>query len=809
MLPGFTPPVESHSRRIRPLARRAALWIGVFTCFALLAACSGIESQLEEVRSLQEAGQFDPSIAPLRRILAEDSNHPEANYRLGIALRQTGRASLAVWPLQKASESDEYAIQAGLLLASTLAANTAHEEAIKAATRVLTLDAANVMALHTRGQAYLTIGQPDLALADAEAILEISRDDHRAALLRGSALIDLDRAEEAETAFQDLAEQADKSGDANDAARKCAALATFYRSQKQNDRARETFEKCIEKYPTHALLQQWVADFYVEMGEPDKAITVWRSAVKTTPEDLGLRAKLADLLYGQGDVEEAQATLTEAVELFDTPEAWRMLASFHRKIGNPKNARESLEKAMDRTRNVSGPMRFALADMLIEEGDYARAESIAESLEEPAYKQLLKGAIQLKQGNAKAALESFDAGLRLWPNNAGARYLAGRAAQELGDRERALGEYREAVRVGETETDAALRLAQLHFAEGEYVLAGQFAQRHISKRPYVDPAAHVIAARSATAVGALDKAEVILNDLRVKDSSNPTAYVEFAAVKRRSDGPKAALAVIQSSSLDLTDPANADALGAVASDLVALGDIAGASKVVDAAIAAHPQTPVFLDLKGRVLLRAGRQADAGKAFAAALAVDPAFAPALEGSGNIKRATGDLDGAIALFEQASVADPDSGNYVYLLAQTNMMKGDEVTAITLLGKSLDLDPSHVGANNDLAWLLASSGKDLERALELAQRAVRVERSADTLDTLGYVHLKKGEVAEAVSVLGKALEARPDSQSIEYRLGIALAAKGDKEEARAVLTKALTGPAFPEAAEARAELDKLQDS
>lgn len=809
MLPGLTPPFSRTPRRNGPRAPRAALLIGVFACFALLAGCSGVESQLEEIRSLQEAGQFDPSIAPLRRILAEDSNHPEANYRLGIALRQTGRASLAVWPLQKASESDEYAIQAGLMLASTLAANAAHEEAIKAATRVLTLEPANVVALHTRGQAYLTVGQPDLALADAETILEISRDDHRASLLRGSALIDLDRAEEAEVAFQALADQADKSGNANDAARKCAALATFYRSQKQNDRARETFEKCIEKYPTHALLQQWVSDFYVEIGEPDQAIVVWRAAVKATPEDLGLRAKLADLLYGQGQIDEAQATLVEAVELFDTPEAWRMLASFHRKTSNPKSARESLEQAMDRTRNVSGPMRFALADMLIEEGDYARAESIAESLEEPAYKQLLKGAIQLKQGDARAALESFDAGLRLWPNNAGARYLAGRAAQELGDRERALAEYREAVRVGETETDAALRLAQLHFAEGEFVLAGQFAQRHINKRPYVDPAAHVIAARSATALGSLDKAEVILNDLRVKDASNPTAYVEFAAVKRRTDGSKAALEVIQTSTLDLTDPVNADALGAVASDLVAVGDTAGALKIVQAAVDAHPDSALFLDLKARVLVRTGRQADAAKAFAAALAVDPAFAPALEGSGNIERASGDLDGAIALFERAAVADPDSGNYVYLQAQTYMMKGDETTAITLLEKSLELDPSHVGANNDMAWLLASSGKDLDRALDLAKRAVRVERSADTLDTLGYVHLKKGDMAEAVSVLGKALEARPDSQSIEYRLGIALAGKGDKEEARAVLTKALTGPAFPEAADARAELDKLQDS
>jgi tetratricopeptide (TPR) repeat protein len=790
------------------LATGARPLVGLLA-LALALACGGVESQLDEVRSLQAAGQYDPSIAPLRRLLAEHPDHPEANYRLGIALGQTGRPSLAVWPLQKAAESDEYAVQAGLLLASTLSGNGAHEESIRAATKVLALEPGSVIALHTRGQAYLTAGQPDLALADAETLLGINPDDHRAALLRGSALIDLDRADEAEDIFKQLAQKADESGNVNDAVRKCAALATFYRSRKDTERASETYSSCIERYPTHPLLQQWVADFYVDIGKPDAAIEVWRGAVKATPEDLGLRGKLADLLYGQGRVEEAREVLTESVELFDTPEAWRMLASFHRKNGDPKSAREALEQAMDRTRNVSAPMRFALADMLIEEGDYARAETIAESLEEPAYKHLLRGAIQLKQGDAKAALESFDAGLRLWPNNAGARYLAGRAAQELGDRERALAEYREAVRVGEEETDAALRLAELHFTAGEYALAQQFAERHIRKRPYVEPTAHVIAARSATALGRTDRAETLLNDLRVKDARNPTAYVEFAAVERRAHGPQAALDVVLEGGLDLTDAANVDALRSVASDYLALGRTDAALAAIDAAVEANPGSAPIRDLRGRVLLRLGRDADAARAFDAALAADADYAPAIEAKGTLRRTAGDLDGALALFDRAAAADPERGEALYLAAQIQLMKGDQKAAVALLEQALEREPGHVKANNDLAWLLASSGQQLDRALSLAQRAVRGERNADTLDTLGYVHLQKGEADEAVSVLGKALEERPDSPSIEYRLGMALAAKGDKEEARAVLTRALERPAFPEADAARAELARLQDS
>ena len=77
------------------------------------------ESRLAEVRALHAAGQFQQSIAPLRVLLTAEPDHAESNYRLGVALVQTGRPSLAIWPLQKAAQSEELRIPAGLMLAST------------------------------------------------------------------------------------------------------------------------------------------------------------------------------------------------------------------------------------------------------------------------------------------------------------------------------------------------------------------------------------------------------------------------------------------------------------------------------------------------------------------------------------------------------------------------------------------------------------------------------------------------------------------------------------------------------------------
>ncbi|MDG2051654.1 MAG: tetratricopeptide repeat protein [Myxococcota bacterium] len=784
----------------------ALLGVGILSAVG----CSGnSQAQLEEVRSLHQAGQFDPSIAPLRQVLADEPQNPEANYLLGIALRQTGRPSLAVWPLQKAAENDDYAVVAGLVLATTLATNGANEEAIRASTKVLAVEPENSLALFTRGKSYLVAGKPEKALEDAETILETDPTSHHATVLKGSALIDLDRLDEAENVFQAMSEEAALADNQDDAARKCAALANFYSGRKKQEQAQETFQQCLSDYPAHPFLQQWASDYYVETGQPDRAIEVWAQAVETTPEDLGLRAKHADLLYGQGRVDEARAVLTESVELFDTPEAWRMLASFNRKSGDPGSARQALEEAMGRTRNVSAPMRFALADMLIEEGNFERAEQIADSLDEPAYKHLLRGAILLKQGQAQSALESFDAGLRLWPNNSGGRYLAGMAAEELGDQKRALSEYREAVRVGEEETDAALRLAIIHFSQGDLILAQQFAERHIRKRPYVEPTAHVIAARSSQILGDDSKAESLLNDLRVKDSHHPAAYVEFAKIRRENDGAEAALVVITESGLDLTDPENVDAIRSAAIDYLSLGQTRRALSLVDQAIRPNPESPTLIDLKGRVLLLSGQRAQAVEAFEQALALDAEFAPSLEAIGTMKRNDGDLDGAIAIFERAANADDTSAEPLYLAAQTRLMQGNQEAAATLLQAALDRDPTHAAANNDLAWILASSNQQLDGALELAKQAVRFQTSPETLDTLGYVYIQRGEIPEATNTLKKALDSYPESPSLAYRLGLARAAAGDSEGARAALTRALGQPNFPEAAAARAQLASLQGS
>jgi len=138
---------------------------------------------------------------------------------------------------------------------------------------------------------------------------------------------------------------------------------------------------------------------------------------------------------------------------------------------------------------------------------------------------------------------------------------------------------------------------------------------------------------------------------------------------------------------------------------------------------------------------------------------------------------------------------------------LASGDRVGAKQRLEEVVRRDPGHAASRNDLAWLLAESNQDLDRALQLAEAAHKIDPRPEVTDTLGWVHLQRGELDLAVASFDEALKARPDSPSVRYHLGIALARQGEHQRAQATLQQALADGPFPEADAARSELAKLE--
>lgn len=776
---------------------------------ALALGCSGdIESRMAEVRVLQDVGQFTASIDELREILAISPELPEANYRIGVALQQTGNPSRAVWALQKASETPDYQIQATLLLASVQFNLSNFEESIRSANRVLEIDPKRGVALQIRSKANLAINALDEALADTTRLMELAPDDYTNLVVHATVLAEMGRMEEAEVAQFLVKERAEASGDPQTASRGCLSPALFAKLDLKNiARAEELYEDCASKYPDDAFVIPHIVSFMDSIGKADRGTELIERAVKEAPESLALRSTLAARLAAAGENEKAEAVLLEAVNSFSSAAAWNLVVGFNRHLGNPEKALEAIDKVIELTGGGSDLVRFTRADLLIDVGDLEQAEQVAQGLDEPTYTTMLRGRIHLVRGNAKEALAAFDEGIANWPNNAGARYLAGAAAMQLGDFERAIVEFRESVRVDNTETDAARALAHLYFERGDYNQAVNFASIALNNKFRSERHQDLkLAARAFAAIGDFEKARMATQTLSKMIGHEAEAAAELATVERLASGPAAAVDAIEKSGLDLSEPANEVALRAWAQHLALDGRAADAATRVGAIASAHPDSASLITLNGVVLSQAGRIDDARAEFERALGIDPEAAEALAGLGTISGQQGDIEKAITLYDRAAAIDHGTDSYPYAAAQMLLQAGDPTAAIARLRIIVREFPGQAEARNDLAWLLADEGKELDLALKLAEDASQLNPGPDILDTLGFVHMQRGEFSAAVAILEKAVANDEASPSIRYRLGMALSQTGDPQRAREMLSGALEAGPFPEADEARRQLAQL---
>ena len=124
-------------------------------------------------------------------------------------------------------------------------------------------------------------------------------------------------------------------------------------------------------------------------------------------------------------------------------------------------------------------------------------------------------------------------------------------------------------------------------------------------------------------------------------------------------------------------------------------------------------------------------------------------------------------------------------------------------------VEANPRAAVASNNLAWMYASRGEQLDRALQLAQAAkAELPDHPEVNDTLGFVYLKKQLPSLAIPPLRLAVEKDPGNPAFHYHLGLAYAETGDKAAARQALEQALKLKAdFDGADDARKVLQTLQ--
>jgi len=316
-------------------------------------------------------------------------------------------------------------------------------------------------------------------------------------------------------------------------------------------------------------------------------------------------------------------------------------------------------------------------------------------------------------------------------------------------------------------------------------------------------------ARALYAAGEADRARQVLETALSVAEPKAAAVALFA---RREGGKRPDRARTLLREAILREPDHPQLLREITRLELRSGRLASAEERLRKAIERHPERAQPHGLLARVLLSKGEEEQALQEARTAMQRAPgAGGPARLVVALLER-MGRRDEAIALLEGQAKQGQLAPATQLLLARLHVQLGHDARAQELLEGVLARRADLPGAKNDLAFLLARRGEDLDRALRLAQEARQAApRDAALADTLGYVYLRKGLPKAALPQLEEALGLAKDGglvwASSQYHKGLALRDLGKAAEARKAIEQALGVAGFPEAREARAALEALE--
>lgn len=354
---------------------------------------------------------------------------------------------------------------------------------------------------------------------------------------------------------------------------------------------------------------------------------------------------------------------------------------------------------------------------------------------------------------------------------------------------------------------AEVQLSKLMVARGDT----DAALTHATAAAKANPSnldARLSVASALLARGSVARADAELSSLRAQYPNAPAVHAlsgVLHAVRSRTE--EAAKEFERALALD---PGNVQALNGLATlDVRASRPERARARIADA-LSRNPGQSDLLLLAARVENTLKNYGAAEAHLRKVLEIAPDSLDAYDMLGRIYLRQDRLEDARLEFERLAAAKPDSVAARTMIGMIYSAQGKEAEARAayeeIFARGLD---APVAANN-LAWMYVERGEKLDQALQLAQRAKqRLPERADVSDTLGWIYYKRGLAQNAIPLLRQSVESSPRNPFYQYHLGMACAAAGRNEEARAALQEALKlQPNFKGAEEAKATLAGLKN-
>ena len=485
------------------------------------------------------------------------------------------------------------------------------------------------------------------------------------------------------------------------------------------------------------------------------------------------------------------------------------LADYYIASGRSKDAVPILERVASRkeSRNAAD-LRLAKLDFREDRRADARKRLDELLKREPNNVQglVLQAGFLSTEGKLDDAIGRLQAAVAANSNSTEAQFALGRAYAAKNDREQAVKAFNETLRLNPRAVAAQLELSRLELAGGHVDSSVQLAEQALKNAP-----------GSADARLALVRALIARRDVRraegelrmLKEQYPDSAAVQtqvgvLAAMKGDAAGASASL----TRALEL-DQNNLEALSFLVSLDLSNKNRASAISRVEKRLARTPDEPAALLLAARTYARAGDMAKSEQMLRKTVEVDAANFDAYSMLGRLYLSQQRLDDARAEFETLSKRQPRPVQAHTVVGVILEAQNKPQEARKHYEQALALDPDMPVAANNLAWMYAETGENLDMALQLAQTATRrLPNNPAIQDTLGWIYYKKGLATLAIAPFQKSIELDPKNPVFHFHLGLAHLKNGDSPKARIALRDALAlAPNFAGANEAKQALASIK--
>jgi tetratricopeptide (TPR) repeat protein len=589
-----------------------------------------------------------------------------------------------------------------------------------------------------------------------------------------------------------------------------ASLGAARRAAGQTAEAEEAFQRAVEIAPDLPEAHLALANYLLSVNKAPEAEKALLDAARLDPDNELTNRGLAILYLATKRPAEAEPHLRKLAEgdISATQTARLALADYYVAMRRPNDALEVLEPLADHERAAAGA-KVRMAAIEYARNQKQKAHTLVDEVlaSDPTYPLglLTKARFLSADGDLEAALAKSNAAISAEPRMLAAHYLKGTVLTGLRRVDEAIDAFSEVLRQNPRATAAQIQLSRLNRAAGRSGPSVELAEAAAKSVPN-DPGVQVNLVRSLIADRQLARAETALAPLKKRFPDHPDvlgAEGTLAMVRRDAGAARVAYEQILT-----VDPDNLQALTALAAVDIAEKKGDAARQRIERRLARNPKDAGLLTVAARTYATLGETDKAEKALRQVIEVDPRRIEAFGMLGQLFLSQGRLDEARSEFDRIAEDDPSRVGAHTMVAIIDEARGKKSEARKRYERILQIEPKAAVAANNLAYLYAEEGGNLDIALQLAQTAkLSLPNQPEVNDTLGWVYYKRDLATLAIPPLKASVAADPSNPYYHYHLGLAYAKAGETAAARESLERVLElNPKFEEAEQVKAALASL---